>query len=102
MKNIIVFFSHIQDKQILINSLNQETSYIEYDNNTTSDTLLQLVTNETEYIGLLYHHYDYNSDLYRASGTLIGGLANLTAPNIPTTTGNAISLNNLRGASRIG
>lgn len=42
------------------------------------------------------------SDLYRASGTLIGGLANLTAPNIPITTGNAISLNNLRGASRIG
>ncbi len=36
MKNIIVFFSHIQDKQILINSLNQDTSYIEYDNNTIS------------------------------------------------------------------
>lgn len=61
MKNIIVFFSHIQDKQILINSLNQDTSYIEYDNNTTSDTLLQLVTNETQYIGLLYHHYGYNN-----------------------------------------
>lgn len=61
MKNIIVFFSHIQDKQILINSLNQDTSYIEYDKNTTSDTLLQLVTNETEYIGLLYHHYGYNN-----------------------------------------
>ena len=61
MKNIIVFFSHIKDKQILINSLNQDTSYIEYDNNTTSDTLLQLVTNETEYIGLLYHHYGYNN-----------------------------------------
>jgi hypothetical protein len=61
MKNIIVFFSDIQDKQILINSLNQDTSYIEYDSNTTNDTLLQLVTNETEYIGLLYHHYGYNN-----------------------------------------
>jgi hypothetical protein len=94
MKNIIVFFSHIQDKQILINSLNQDTSYIEYDNNTTSDVNTFLNRGNTSLIKF--------SDLYRTSGTLIGGLANLTAPNIPTTTGNAISLNNLRGASRIG
>lgn len=64
MKNVIVFFSDIQDKQILINSINQDTLYIEYDSNTTNDTLLQLVTNETEYIGLLYHHYGYNNILF--------------------------------------
>jgi len=61
MKNIIVFSSNIQDKQILINSINQDTIYIEYDNETTNDTLLEQVTNETEYIGLLYHHYGYNN-----------------------------------------
>lgn len=61
MKNIIVFFSNIQDKQILINSINQDTIYIEYDNQTTNDTILDLVTSNTEYIGLLYHHYGYNN-----------------------------------------
>jgi hypothetical protein len=41
------------------------------------------------------------SDLYRTPGTLIGNLTELTAPNIPTTIGNAISLNNMYGSTRI-
>lgn len=61
MKNIIVFFENIQDKDILINSINQDTLYIEYDSNTPNDILLQHVTSETEHIGLLYHHYGYNN-----------------------------------------
>lgn len=59
MNNIIIY-QEIEDENLFLSSIHQNTKILKYNDNTTNDDLINLIDENTQYIGFVFHYQGYN------------------------------------------